>query len=105
MKWEKCNICEERMALIQSLKNRGFNTPEKRHNAGLKAYDPMHGPVPDTGERSRLKECCGIVVGSVTDSFERDCHHHQCVKCGRRFPEDGSYKGDWINDNLRGDDL
>ena len=102
---EKCNICEERRALIKSLKHRGFNTPEKRHNAGRESYDPMRGFIPGTGERAKLKECCGGIVGSVTDSFARDCHHHRCAKCGRRFPEKGSYKGDWVNDDLRGDDI
>jgi len=104
---EKCHICAERKKLVRELIDQGKKTPAERHNAGLDAYDSQKGClVPGSGVRSQLKECCGGIIGSVSDHFLGDHekrHHHVCAKCGKRFPEKESYGGDFVNDNLMGE--
>jgi hypothetical protein len=104
---EKCHICAERKQLIKELISQGKKQPYERRNAGLDAFDSQKGcPIPGSGARNQLKECCDVVVGSKSDHFLGDKvkkHHHVCVKCGKRFPVQGSYDGDFVNDDLTGE--
>jgi hypothetical protein len=104
---EKCHICVDRKHLIKELIEQGKKQPHERRNAGLDAFDSALGmPVPGSGARSKLKECCGVIVGSFSDHFLGDKdkkHHHICAKCGKRYPLQGSYEGDYVNDDLTGE--
>lgn len=102
----ECQICKKRNDLIKELISHGKKNPSDRRNAGLDAFDSATMQViPESGARSRLKECCDGVVGSVMDSFgnQKPEHHHRCAKCGTRFPKEGSYAGAYVNDDLIGE--
>jgi hypothetical protein len=98
----ECQICKKRQEAIDELD--GCKTPNERESQRTATFDMTKYVFVSSGKREELEECCGVVVGSVTDSFSgKRSHHHTCVKCGKRFPEHGSYVGDWVNDNLKSD--
>jgi hypothetical protein len=100
----RCSICAKRKEAIRELDE--CKTPQERESKRTDTFDSNQMRFTGKGKRSELNECCDTVVGSVTDTFlgdKQQSHHHTCAKCGKRFPEEGSYEGDWVNDDLRTD--
>jgi len=86
---EKCPFCEYRQEMRDKI---DYSIHPSMASYGL--IDRL---------QSSMIECCGGVVGSVLDTTtdaQKKAHHHRCAKCGKRFPEKGSYKGDFVNDSL-----
>ena len=102
-----CPICENRLKLrneLDATASKRDKPEDAREAMRTDSIDCVSMKVSQEGYTSRLKECCDGVVGSVTDSFVEDGkgeHHHMCGKCSKRFPERGSFDGDFVNDDLR----
>lgn len=98
----RCPICAKRRDFINELDE--CKTATERESKRTNQFDSAKLEWIGEGKVSELKECCGGIVGSKTDSFLGDkekSHYHECPKCGKRFPEQGSYVGDYVNDDLR----
>jgi hypothetical protein len=101
---KKCPICKIRQETIDELDK--CKTPTERESKRTATYDINKNEFITPGKRDELKECCGKIIGSYTDNYGEDknkTHHHRCEKCGKRYPETGSYNGEWVNDNLKSD--
>lgn len=104
-KLEKCHICEMRKHYRDELDTKAGKGTDKREALRTASIDVNNKmKVISEGYVDKLNECCGGRVGSVSDHFLEDAekkHHHTCSKCGKRYPEKGSYNGDFVNDDLR----
>jgi len=111
MSLEKCEICEGRKDLKKRLDRKVKEIKDKtkrkeaREGIRLPSFEFPHMNMSSSGYVGELYECCGGIVGSISDYFlpdnKRASHHHVCAKCGKRFPEEGSYRGDYVNDDLQ----
>jgi hypothetical protein len=110
----KCPFCAKRKELTMELSEDAHKSADKR---GKEKYAEIREGIRTAGfdintmkstgggYRERIDECCEKISGSISDFYLDDkgnaCHHHMCDTCGKRYPENGSYEGDYVNDDLR----